>query len=462
MSLPRVLMLNYFFPPIGGAAALRGVTLVRRLPSLGYEPVVVTGPGDAFGRWNPQDPTLQEAIGDVEVHRIPGPETPRPAGRRDRIDRWLAQPGAWQRWLGRGFLDVGRRVGPVDLVYADLGPDVTAHAGAQLARELGVPFVADLGDPWALDEMRVYPTLAHRIIDHAAMRRALCAADAVVMNTAEAAKAVQEALAPLRSRPVLALPVGYDEADFAGPEPVRSDAVFRIVHTGSLHTALGLAHQRSERARRLLGGGPDRPVDVLTRSPVYLRQAIDLVRERNPHLGRRIELHLAGPITDADRQALDGLDGVHLLGYCNHEDTIALVRSADLLFLPMQDLPGGHRARMVPCKGYEYLASGRPILAAMPAGDGREIFRRAEASTVVAPGDADQMADVIEQEASRAERRPSAVAERRHLLAGLERGHLNRELAATFDTVLAARNLTTTTNTTTTSAGEPALTGSTL
>jgi glycosyltransferase involved in cell wall biosynthesis len=456
MALRRVLILNYFFPPIGGAAALRGVTLLRRLPSLGYEPVVVTGPGDSFGRWNPEDPTLQRAIGDVEVHRIPGPEAPRPSGRRDRIDRWLAQPGAWQRWLGQGMVDVGRTVGPVDLVYADLGPDVTAHAGAQLARELDVPLVVDLGDPWALDEMRVYPSLAHRVIDHAAMRRALTAADAVVMNTAEAATAVQEALKPLRDRPVLALPVGYDAADFERPEPVRDDGALRIVHTGSLHTALGLAHRRSERVRRLLGGGPDRPVDVLTRSPLYLRRAIDLVRERNPEAGARIELHLAGPITDADREVLDGLDGVHLLGYCDHEQTIDLVRSADLLFLPMQDLPGGHRARMVPCKGYEYLASGRPILAAMPAGDGREIFSRAEGSTVVEPSDVAAMADVIEREATQTVRRPSVVQERAWLLAGLERGHLNRELAATFDTVLSAR-----TTTTTAMAAETALAGST-
>ena len=43
-----------------------------------------------------------------------------------------------------------------------------------------------------------------------------------------------------------------------------------------------------------------------------------------------------------------------------------LISSADLLFLPMHELPEGTSARIVPCKTYEYLASGRPVLAAVP------------------------------------------------------------------------------------------------
>lgn len=432
----RVLVLNYNFPPLGGAAALRGVTLVRRLPELGYEPVVVTGPGRSFGRWRPQDATLEDALQGIDVHRIPGAEPERDSRWRVRAERWLAQPGAWQRWLREGLVEVGRRVREVDVVYADLGADATAHAGVRLAREHGVPLVVDLGDPWALDEMRVYQTAMHRWVDRASMRRALCAADVVVMNTREAAEAVRSAFAPLRARTVLALPVGYDEADFAGPEPVRSDRAFRIVHTGSFHTALGHSLRRTARARRLLGGGAVQPVDVLTRTPIFLRQAIERVLRAHPELAGRIELHLAGLTTDADREALAGLPGVHLLGFQTHEETIRLIRSADLLFLPMQDLPPGHRARMVPCKGYEYLASGRPVLAAMPDGDGRELFERAEAAFVVRPTDVEGMAAAIAAEAGRAERRPAALTARAEVLAPLERAALNRRLAEAFDAVL--------------------------
>jgi glycosyltransferase involved in cell wall biosynthesis len=94
---------------------------------------------------------------------------------------------------------------------------------------------------------------------------------------------------------------------------------------------------------------------------------------------------------------------------------------------------------MVPCKGYEYLASGRPILAALPEGDGRDVFQRAAASYVVWPSDPQAMADAIVEESRRPERDRSVADERAEVLAPLERGHLNRELARTFDTLLGAQ-----------------------
>ena len=52
-------------------------------------------------------------------------------------------------------------------------PYETALAGARVARALGRPWVADLEDPWALDEMRLHPTALHGALDRRAMRRAL-------------------------------------------------------------------------------------------------------------------------------------------------------------------------------------------------------------------------------------------------------------------------------------------------
>jgi glycosyltransferase involved in cell wall biosynthesis len=284
--------------------------------------------------------------------------------------------------------------------------------------------------------MRVYPTALHRWIDRAGMRRTLRSAAAVVMNTREAADALRRAFPEHRDRPVPALPVGFDAADFAAPRPGPSGDAFRIVHTGSFHTRLALDHQRSARLRGLLRGGPEQPVDVLPRSPYYLRRALDRIAAERPELAARIELHLAGPLTDADRGVLEGLPNVHAHGFLTHRETLALIDSADLLFLPMQDLPEGGRVRIVPCKGYEYLASGRPVLAALPDGDGRDLFERTAASYVVRPTDDGAMAEAILAETRRPDRRRSVAAERAEAIAWLERGSLNRELVATFDAVL--------------------------
>src|SRR5207237_1056929 len=80
--------------------------------------------------------------------------------------------------------------------------------------------------------------------------------------------------------------------------------------------------------------------------------------------------------------------------YLSHADSIALMRSADLLFLPMQNLPPGRRSTTVPGKTYEYLATGRPILAAVPPGDAHDILR-AVGHAVCPPDDETAIADAI-------------------------------------------------------------------
>jgi len=40
----RVLVISYYFPPVGGAGAQRPAKFMRYLHEAGYEPVVITGP----------------------------------------------------------------------------------------------------------------------------------------------------------------------------------------------------------------------------------------------------------------------------------------------------------------------------------------------------------------------------------------------------------------------------------
>jgi len=100
-----------------------------------------------------------------------------------------------------------------------------------------------------------------------------------------------------------------------------------------------------------------------------------------------VELHLAGVTSQADIDAVAGSSFVRMHGYVSHPESVALMRSADLLFLPMHDLPEGVRATIVPGKTYEYLAARRPILAAVPDGDARDILTRAGNALLTRPAD---------------------------------------------------------------------------
>jgi hypothetical protein len=387
------------------------------------------------GRWTPYDATLMATLPpDPEILRVPGPE-PRPGGRwRSRTERWLLIESSWDRWWIDGSTLRGSEARDIDVVYAVMSPYASAEAAVRLSRALGVPWVADLGDPWALDEMIVYPSRLHRRLELRTMGRILGTAAAVSMSTEEAADRVRRRFRELDGTPVVAIPNGFDARDFAGPAPVRKPDVFRIVHTGYLHTALGRKYQRFAPLRRILGGAVP-GVDVLPRSHIYLLEALDRLFAARPELRGRIELHLAGVLSDADREVIGDNEAVKVHEYVEHAEAVSMMRGADLLFLPMHDV-NGSRATIVPGKTYEYLASDAPILAAVPAGDAKELMLTAGNTSVCAPTDVSAMVTAIEARVD-AERVGRASQPRRQdVVAQYEYRHLAGRLARLFDGVL--------------------------
>ena len=398
---------------------------------------MVTGPNTAGAEWAPPDESLAAAVpAGTRVVRALGPEPARGRGWRARATRWLRLRPPFARWWVDAAVRAGRTAAAdvdVDLIYASMSPFETADAAARLSRELGKPWIADLRDPWALDDWLVYPTRVHRRLELRRMRAALASADAVVMNTPEAAAQVRRRIPELAAKPVYTITNGFDGADFDGTAPPRRDGAFRIVHAGFVHVRDDRSHRPAMILRQLLGGAV-RGLDAGTRSHVYLLQAVKDVLARRPDLTGRLEVHLAGILSEADR-AVPGFELVTAHGYLPHDETVALLRSADLLFLPMHELPEGRRARIIPGKTYEYLAARRPILAAVPDGDVRDLLTEAGNGFVVRPKDVKGMARVIVAEADRAlagepPRGPSEDVLRRY-----ERRELTARLAEVFEQV---------------------------
>jgi hypothetical protein len=425
--MKRVLVLAYHFPPGGGPGVQRAVKFIRYLPEFGFEPVVVTGPAEEERSFAPGDTSLaSELPPDLETYRVAPPEPREADGWHGRAERWLRLRSAWSRWWIEGATAVGRRVPKIDVVLATMSPFQSAEVAASLSQALGAPWVADLRDPWALDEMHVYGSALHRRLDLRAMRRSLRASAGIVMNTPEAAASLGSEFPELASRTIV-LPNGYDASDFATPTPPRDDDAFRIVHAGYLHTGLGEDHRRKRGLRARLGGALG-DVDILPRSHVYLLAAVEQLLTARPELRSLLEVHLVGQLTESDRRAISS-DVVHTHGYLAHSECLDVVRTADLLFLPMHDVGDDYRARIVPGKTYEYLASGRPILAAVPDGDARDLLASSPLTALARPTDVEAMARSIGAEIDRFRREGRTPSTNREL-DRFERRALTERLAA--------------------------------
>lgn len=141
-------------------------------------------------------------------------------GLLDKWEPWSIKTLArWQPKLDAALL-IGHPYSP--LVYA-----------AQRLRAAGVPYVVDVGDPWALTAADIELAAVAR---HRARRAELAlwrGAAGGVFTTEGQAEAIA-ALVPELS--FLVRPNGYDEIDEPAPAPARDPQELRLVHLGMLNS----------------------------------------------------------------------------------------------------------------------------------------------------------------------------------------------------------------------------------
>ena len=432
--MTKLLFIAHYFPPDGGAGVQRALKFVQYLPAEGFLPVVLTGPVSRDYRWTPHDYTLLNAIPPyVPVHRTEERPPETDGKLRSRTERLLALPTPFARWWVPATVDLGVRVVQEEaFIFATMSPFASGEAARRLSLRLGIPWVADLRDPWALDEMQVYLSAWHRRLELRKMEQLLSTAALIVMNTPEAGKALQSAF-PRLHQPLAVITNGYDGQDFTAPIAPRSDGKFRIVHSGYLHTDRGMQVRRRGIYRLL--GGVHPSVDILTRSHTVLLDAVARWCEQTPELRKKVEIVLAGKASEQDHAAASRSPVASLIrfpGYLPHEQSLELVRTADLLFLPMHNLPPGERSRVVPGKTYEYMAAARPILAAVPDGDARDFLARCGMAFLCRPEDVRSMIEILRHVYSAWCNRNPLSKCNWEFVRTFERQTLTRKLAAAF------------------------------
>ncbi|HEX2222482.1 MAG TPA: glycosyltransferase [Candidatus Limnocylindria bacterium] len=458
----RLLVIAYFFPPVGGVGVERTLKHVTYLPELGWRPVVVAPSNSAYRVVDPR--LLARVPAGTEVMRTPtaepghlrailgavrrtarrGPRTPAesrvgPEGpARDEVlaERPTRPPGAVRRLANAGWARAvpalffpdeqllwapsavlaGWRAGRrrrVSAIYSS-SPPVSGHlAAALLKRLLRAPWVADFRDPWIGNAFARRLSAPHRALQASLERRIVTGADRVVLPT-EAIRDEYAARYPRQRGRLVTIPNGYDLAELGGGSPhapaggaledgerTAGARPFRLIYAGSLY---------GEHELDLLLDGVER---LLARDAGWRdRLCIELVgylSERNRAVARR-RLEALSPV-------------VSILGFRAREEAIERQRAADAALV----LLAAGRSGVATSKLYEYLGLDLPILAVAPPGEARRILADLGWGVGADPtpeGVADGLERIV------AWRRPRAIAdpERRY-----ERRALSVRLAALLE-----------------------------
>jgi glycosyltransferase involved in cell wall biosynthesis len=274
----------------------------------------------------------------------------------------------------------------------------------------------------------------------------------VIMNTPQAAAAVEEnfsreiqGLDGGSPSKVIAITNGYDASDLGqGRQAPAARDVLRIVHTGMFHAELAevwddvLADRgvmnRLKHARR--------PINLWARSPRYLLEAMEVAIRRGDIPDGKLELVLVGELTDEDRAMMARCAVsrmVQMLGYRSHAESVAWLESADALFLPLHTPLDGGPTLIVPGKAYEYLGSGRPILAMCPKGDMRDFVESSRSGIVTAGDDVNGAADALARLYRAKQEGRVVIQQDRRGVERFERRRLTERLAQALDDLVGVK-----------------------
>jgi len=423
----RALVIAYFYPPLAGGGVHRVLSFTRHLPPLGWAcTVVCAGERDYWV----SDPSLVHAVPpETEVIRVGGGSAlsawlrfrgAGPAGRRSgrvfaplrALADWWLLPDSYAGWARRAAAAALARVarGGIDLVLSTSPPDSVHLAAREVAKGSRLPWVADFRDPWVTLHWRRPPTPWHAARQAAMETRVLTEASLVLTASRTHAESIT-ARPGGRPRKLLHLPNGFEPAPAftpsGGTPPAADREHYHVVYTGTLSLA----------------------DEVGT-----LLDAVSRLLERDDGARDVLRVDLVGPY-DEDwlaRSLARGLDGVVTFhGARPHAETRAGQRAADLLLLWR---PPGERFRtMVPGKLYEYLASGRPILAMLCADDEAAALVERARGERIPQASADALAAALGRRIARWRATGRAADEPRDWLSGHTRARIAADLARAMD-----------------------------
>ncbi|MFM7260346.1 MAG: glycosyltransferase [bacterium] len=432
----KVLLVAHYFPPDGGPGAQRPASFARYLPSLGWDVTVVTRAQDHARNavYDPYDASLvawSEGAPGVRIERATAPDAPGSGGRG----------GGWTSALTAKAVEVAASWRP-DVALATLSPFDLADAAFAVRARTGACAVIDLRDPWALDGWFVSRHWFEHRRELAHMARALESSDGVVANVPGARDAFSR-IAPRAGRvPYAVVTNGWEESDFHALDDVPQGDTWRLRVAGNFLSTDFQRFSTAKRAWRLLRVAGE-PIDGRGRSPYFLLSALESLRSDAHPAGRETIVEIAGNVDPLTRRVIDDsgfADRVRTPGFMPHDRCTEFAATSDALVLAMHGLPAGARARMVPGKFYEYLATGRPILGLAPEGDARDWLREDPRSRVADPCSAASIRDALIAMHD-AWRRGEAVASRRiPLAARFTRRAQAEALAAYLHEVCAARS----------------------
>lgn len=393
--MKKILIITYYWPPSGGGGVQRWLKFVKYLPQFGWKPVLVVP-------LNPEYPVFDHSLeseipSELEVIKLPIWE---PYGifknltgrkKEERVNNGLVFDKHKQKpvekfllWFRGNLLIPDPRIfwviptvrrvrrmiqaGNFKAVITT-GPPQSIHLiGYRLKKLYGIPWVADLRDPWSTFEQleQFYPSKLAIKRQQRLEKKTLSYADKVITVSSVWAAELESST----GKSVDLVPNGFDEEDVCPPS-LSEHPFFTISHIGMINSY---------------------------RNNTSFWEALNEFCIESEQFRNQLRIHIAGIYDESLKQELakyQELSGKLVFsGYVPHADVKFRYDESDVLLLLQNQKASslGH----IPGKTFEYIASGKPILAlAEPESDMARIIISCGAGFVCHPNDKNKIRECL-------------------------------------------------------------------
>ena len=382
--MKHVLVVAYYFPPLGLSGVQRIAGFVRHLPEHGWKPTVLTAkPAGYFAHDNSLWAPIQEAGIQIIQTRSLDPTRFFRAGSTVRLPReskrqvlasisnWVFVPDnkiGWMPFAVRaGLREASHQA--FSAIYSSAPPYTGHQVASKIAQRLGLPLIVDFRDDWVGNPRHIYPTPLHRQLHVRQERRILQNASAVTTINRPILDGLQARHKHLKI-PGHVIPHGYEEQQRDSLEIRKNHKnKLRLVYTGVFYDA---------------------------QTPEYFLRGLKEFLIQHPDMRERVSAIFAGLVPDYFARLVRSLKlekVVQYVGYLEHSGVVTLQQKADILWMTIGSRPGA--SQISTGKLFEYMGTRKPILALVPPGAARDTLQRYRAAYIVSPEDVNQAAQAL-------------------------------------------------------------------
>lgn len=379
----KVLIIAYYYPPMGLSGVQRTLKFTKYLSKYNWEPTVLTT--GKTGYFAHDFSLLKEAENaNVKIVRTEGFDVnsllknrgtikmPKEWIRKllSRISKSVFIPDNKKSWANKAYETAKELINreSFDVIYVTIPPYSVFTMAAKLRNETGIPLVVDYRDLWFNNQFSFYLTQYHKAKHKKLEYAALKSSDHIIAVNRRVKEKLITTYKFLQFDDITIIPHGYDQADFDDLEPEK--------------------HEHLRRKMKVLYSG----IFYEDITPKYFLKAFKKLSIEHPEIADNIELHFAGIFRRENLKLIRDLNLHKFIidhGYLEHKDAVRKLISSDLLWVMLPNSQGMENVSAG--KLFEYFGSRKPILACLPEGASRKAAEDYGASYITSPDNIDEI-----------------------------------------------------------------------